>query len=91
LPLAYYAIEKGGNLPCILNAANEVAVDAFLQRKLNYLRIADIIENTMRKANFTQNISLDNFVHSNDEARKIATEFVLLCGKNKKTLSVVNF
>ena len=76
LPLAYYAIEKGGNLPCILNAANEVAVDAFLQRKLDYLRIADIIENTMQKASFTQNVSLDNFVHSNDEARKIAEEFV---------------
>jgi len=72
LPLAYHAIEKGGNLPCILNAANEIAVEAFLQGKLNYLRIAAVIENTMQKASFTQTISIDNLVQTNAEAREIA-------------------
>ena len=76
LPLAYQAIEKGGNMPCILNAANEVAVDAFLQRKLPYLRIADVIENTMQKASFLPDISIDNLVQTNAEARKIANEEV---------------
>ena len=76
LPLAYHAIEKGGNLPCILNAANEIAVEAFLQGKLNYLSIADVIENTMQKASFAQTASLDDFVQTNAEAREIAMEFV---------------
>ena len=72
LPLAYHAIEKGGNLPCILNAANEIAVEAFLQGKLNYLRIAAVIENTMQKASFIQTVSIDNLVQTNAEAREIA-------------------
>jgi len=76
LPLAYHAIDKGGNMPCILNAANEIAVDAFLHRKLAYLRIADVIENTMQKASFVQNISLDMLVQTDTEAREIAREFV---------------
>ena len=72
LPLAYHAIEQGGNMPCILNAANEIAVEAFLQRKLNYLHIAEVIENTMQKASFVQTVSIDNFVQTDAEARKIA-------------------
>ncbi|MCL2131443.1 MAG: 1-deoxy-D-xylulose-5-phosphate reductoisomerase [Lentimicrobiaceae bacterium] len=76
LPLAYRAIERGGNLPCILNAANEIAVEAFLQRKIHYLQIADIIENTMQKASFVQSVSLNNFVQTNAEARQIAREFI---------------
>ena len=77
LPLAYHAIEKGGNMPCILNAANEIAVSAFLQGKLNYLHIADVIENTMQKANFVQTVSMENLLQTNAEARKIAEEISL--------------
>lgn len=76
LPLAYSAIEKGGNMPCIMNAANEIAVEAFLQCRLKYLHIADIIENTMEKATFVKTVSMDNLIQTNREARKIATEFV---------------
>ena len=79
LPLAYHAIEKGGNLPCILNAANEIAVEAFLQGKLKYLYIADLIEKTMQKASFVQTLSIDNLVQTNAEARKIAMEILPMC------------
>jgi 1-deoxy-D-xylulose-5-phosphate reductoisomerase len=84
LPLAYYAIEKGGNMPCILNAANEIAVAAFLQRRLNFLHIADVIENTMQKANFVQTASMENFVQTNAEARKIAEEEVIHLNANNR-------
>jgi len=76
LPLAYHAIDKGGNMPCVLNAANEIAVEAFLQQKLAYLRIAEVIEKTMQKASFTPIISMENLVQTDIEARKIAKEFV---------------
>jgi len=81
LPLAYHAIEQGGNMPCILNAANEIAVEAFLQGKLKFLHIADVIENTMQKATFRQAVSIDDFVQTNAEARKIAGELVTHYGK----------
>jgi len=90
LPLAYHAIEQGGNMPCILNAANEIAVDAFLQKKLNYLHIADVIENTMKKATFVKSDSIDNFVQTNVEARKIAVEFVINYPKMSIRLRGVN-
>ena len=73
LPLAYHAVEQGGNMPCILNAANEVAVEAFLRGKLKFLRIADV-ENTMLKTDFVKTVSIDNLVQTNAEARKIAME-----------------
>ena len=78
LPLAYYAIAQGGNMPCILNAANEIAVEAFLQGKLKYLHISEVIEETMQKASFVQTSSIDNFMQTNAEARKIAREIVEL-------------
>jgi 1-deoxy-D-xylulose-5-phosphate reductoisomerase len=76
LPLAYHAIEQGGNMPCILNAANEIAVEAFLQGKLKYLHIPTVIEETMQKASFVQTISIDNFVQTNAEARSIAKQLI---------------
>ena len=78
LPLAYHAIEQGGNMPCILNAANEIAVEAFLQGKLQYLHIPAVIEETMQKASFVQTSSIDNFVQTNAEAREIAEKIVSL-------------
>ena len=77
LPLAYHAIEQGGNMPCILNAANEIAVEAFLRGELKFVHIADVIEKTMLKTDFIKNISIENLVQTNAEARKIAAEVVV--------------
>jgi len=76
LQLAYDAMEKGGNLPCILNAANEVAVAAFLNDKIGFLAIAEINEKVMNAAVFTKNVELDSLLESDKEARKIAQEFI---------------
>jgi len=72
LDLAFQAMEKGGNLPCIVNAANEVVVEAFLKDKVGFLRMSDIIENCMQKTNFIKNPSYEDYVLTDLEARKIA-------------------
>ncbi|HHT21955.1 MAG TPA: 1-deoxy-D-xylulose-5-phosphate reductoisomerase [Bacteroidales bacterium] len=74
LALAYQAMEMGGNMPCVLNAANEVVVDAFLKEKIGFLQMSDIIENVMTKASFVQKPSNEDYVQSNEEARKITLE-----------------
>lgn len=76
LALAYRAMDKGGNAPCIINAANEIAVDAFLKDKIKFLDIADINANTLEKATFIAKPNYDDFVQSNDEARQIASELI---------------
>lgn len=76
LALAFEAAYKGGNMPCILNAANEIAVDAFLKEKIGFLEMSDIIEKTMSKASFVSKPSYEDYVQSNSEARKIAAEFI---------------
>ncbi len=76
LDLAYQAMNKGGNMPCILNAANEVAVDNFLKQKIGFVEMSDVIEKTMMRAGFVNNPSLDDYFFSNDEARKIAEEII---------------
>lgn len=72
LDLAFQAMEKGGNLPCIVNAANEVVVEAFLKDEVGFLRMSDIIENSMYKADFIKNPSYEDYVLTDLEARKIA-------------------
>lgn len=72
LGFAYYAINKGGNMPCILNAANEVAVELFLQEKIGYMQMGNLIEKTMQEASFLQSPSLDDYLQSDTEARAIA-------------------
>jgi len=72
LSLAYEAMKKGGNVPCILNAANEVAVQAFLTDKISFLKIADVIEGTLTKAPFISRPSYDNYVASDKETRALA-------------------
>lgn len=74
LAFAYRAIETGGNMPCILNAANEIAVALFLQEKIGYLEMSEIIEKTMQKASFVKSPSLDDYLQTDAEARIIATE-----------------
>lgn len=69
LSLAYSAIESGGNKPCILNAANEVAVDAFLKGEINFLRIADVIESSLGKVSYIRAPELRDFMETDRETR----------------------
>ncbi len=76
LNLAFDAMKQGGNMACIMNAANEIAVALFLQDKIGFLQIADVAERTMEKAAFIAQPSLDDFIASDGEARRIASEQV---------------
>jgi 1-deoxy-D-xylulose-5-phosphate reductoisomerase len=76
LNLAFEAMKQGGNMACIMNAANEIAVALFLQDKIGFLQIADVVERTMEKAAFVAQPSLEDFIASDGEARKIASEQV---------------
>lgn len=72
LALAYEAMEKGGNMPCIINAANEIVVDAFLKDKVGFLQMSDIIESCMQKASFIEKPSYEDYVLTDSEVRKLA-------------------
>ena len=78
LRLAYQAMEQGGNMPCILNAANEVVNLAFREGRCGFLQMSDIIEQTMAKTTFITEPTYDNYVQTDQEARKIATELLKL-------------
>ena len=77
LALAYEAIDKGGNMPCILNAANEVVNAAFRRNECSFLGMADVIEQTMQQATFDKNPNLDVYLQTDAEARTIAQRLVL--------------
>lgn len=74
LSLAYQAMEKGGNLPCIVNAANEIAVAAFLEEKIGFLDIPEVIEKTIQRIAFIQNPTLQDYVDTDRETRVQALE-----------------
>lgn len=76
LAYAYQAIEKGGNMPCILNAANEIAVAAFLKEQIGFLQMSQLIEKTMRQAQFVSHPSLDDYLQTDNEARAYAEEYL---------------
>ena len=76
LGLAYQAIEKGGNMPCVLNAANEIAVDAFLNNKLGFLNMSDLIANCLEKITFVSNPSLEDYIETNRSTRILANELL---------------
>lgn len=76
LALAFEAIRKGGNMPCILNAANEIANRAFLDDRCRFLQIADIIERTMNTVPFDSNPDYDVYVATDREARRVAGELI---------------
>lgn len=76
LSLAYAALRKGGNLPCIMNAANEVAVEAFINERISFLRMPDVIEKTMSKVSFVAHPSLNDLMLSDHEAREMASEII---------------
>lgn len=75
LSLGFDAMNKGGNAPCVLNAANEVAVHAFLSDKISFLMIAEVIEKTLEKASFIKNPTYEDYVGSDKEARIMAKGF----------------
>lgn len=76
LAMAYESSNKGGNMPCILNAANEVANEAFRNDKCSFLDIATIVEKTMNSVSFDANPSYDNYIATDAEARIKAKEFL---------------
>lgn len=76
LALAFEAIAKGGNMPCIVNAANEVANLGFRQNRCSFLGIADIIEQTMQKVSFNAHPDLDVYLNTDHEARAVATQLM---------------
>lgn len=76
LALAYEAMDKGGNMACILNAANEIAVEAFLKDKIKFLQIAELNEKCMQKVKFIQKPSLQDYIETDAETRKVAASLV---------------
>ena len=76
LQLAFDAIRKGGNMSCIVNAANEIVNAGFRKGECGFLQMADIIEETMAKATFDNNPDLDVYLQTDAEARRIATELM---------------
>ena len=76
LQLAYNAMEKAGNMPCILNAANEIAVAAFLKDKIGFLNMSDLIADCMEKITFVSNPTLEDYVTTNKETRILANELL---------------
>lgn len=78
LALAYEAMNKGGNMPCVLNAANEVVNLAFREGKCGFLQMSDVIAQTMEKTMFITEPTYDDYVQTDKEARKIAKELLKL-------------
>lgn len=76
LQLAFDALGRGGNMPCIINAANEVAVDAFLHDRVSFLGISDVIEAAMQRVSFVENPTYDDYVATDKETRRLATETI---------------
>lgn len=76
LVLAYESIDKGGNVPCVLNAANEVAVAMFLDNKIGFLQMTELIEHTLSKVSFVSSPSLSDYLSTDKKARRIAEEYV---------------
>ncbi|WP_321334893.1 1-deoxy-D-xylulose-5-phosphate reductoisomerase [uncultured Bacteroides sp.] len=76
LALAYEAMNKGGNMPCIVNAANEVVVAAFLRDEISFLGMSDVIEKTMECVSFIKTPVYDDYVATDSETRRIAQEMI---------------
>jgi len=76
LGLAFNALDKGGNMACILNAANEIAVEAFLKDKIGFLAMSDLLEKCMEKITFIANPNYEEYVNTDKETRIFATELV---------------
>jgi len=78
LALAQDALNKGGNLPCVMNAANEIAVYAFLRNRINFLDMTNVIEKTMEMVPFIEQPTLEEYFESDGEARNFAADIIKL-------------
>lgn len=76
LALAYEALNRGGNMACIVNAANEVVVSAFLHDRISFLQMSEVIEQTMGKVTFIQTPSYEDYVATDAEARRVALDLI---------------
>ena len=76
LAIAFEAIKKGGNMPCIVNAANEIVNRGFLEDKCGFTQMSDIIEKTMSRVSFSSAPDYDTYVSTDAEARRVATELL---------------
>lgn len=76
LDLAYVALRKGGNMPCIINAANEVVVNAFLQDQIGFLQMSDVIEQCMEEITFIDEPGLNNYLETDQHTRIFANQLV---------------
>lgn len=76
LDFAYYCLQEGGNMACIMNAANEVANASFLRDEIKFLQIYDIVEGTMERASFLAKPNISNYYESDQESREIAHELI---------------
>ena len=78
LVLAMEALNKGGNLPCVMNAANEIAVYAFLKNRIGFLEMTDLIEKTMEHVPYIAKPTLEEYIESDGEARSFAADVIKL-------------
>jgi 1-deoxy-D-xylulose-5-phosphate reductoisomerase len=76
LALATEALYKGGNMPCILNAANEIAVFAFLRNRIGFLDMTEVVEQAMAKVAFIENPTLEEYFETDGEARNFAASLI---------------
>ena len=76
LALAFEALDQGGNLPCILNAANEVVVQAFLREQIRFVDMPGLIEESMQKIDFIKNPMLDDYIQTDKETRLLTTSLI---------------
>ena len=76
LALAYQAMNSGGNMPCILNAANEIAVDSFLKDKVGFIEMSDVIERVLSDMHFIAEPTYDDYVATDKEARRFTAELI---------------
>ncbi|UOQ52869.1 1-deoxy-D-xylulose-5-phosphate reductoisomerase [Hymenobacter cellulosivorans] len=76
LPLAFEAMRQGGNAPCVLNAANEIAVAAFLRDEIGFLEMPSLVESCLTKVSYLAEPSLDDYVQTDQETRRVAHELV---------------
>ena len=83
LELAYRAMKQGGNMPCIINAANEIVVAAFLEERIGFLEMSDVIERCMQDMSFIAQPDLNNFLETDEHTRIFARELV-----TNQTLSI---
>jgi 1-deoxy-D-xylulose-5-phosphate reductoisomerase len=86
LGLAYAALKKGGNMPCIINAANEIAVAGFLSNSIGFLAMSDLIEECMQQIAFIAQPSITDYLNTDKETRIFAQNFI-----QKRPLKAINY